>query len=349
MRPRSSVGALSVLAGVPLRLGRLPRRLLRELRLERIGLRAFGRLRLELALGHLERVPRVLRDPREARVDVDEGVRQDAGRGDPCEGLVIGRDDIPRRPRRARVGQDLAERLLVVVPVRALLGVARAELPIPVRFVDPRQEASPLLFPRQVEEQLHEPIALVCQVVLPVVDLAEATPPDPAVLQLRRQLLAGEDLRMDADDEDLLVIGAIEDADVAALGQPLLVTPEVVVVQVLARGHLEAADLDALRVDAAHDVADRPVLPRGIHRLEDHDDAVGALGGQTHLVLGEDPDPGVKDLLRFLDADHARPGGIEAVRQTDLAAGFHAEWCDELGDPLRSDCRHGVSPPNAFV
>ena len=36
---------------------------------------------------------------------------------------------------------------------------------------------------------------------------------------------------MDPDDEDLLVVGAVEDADVAALGQLLLVAPQVVVVE----------------------------------------------------------------------------------------------------------------------
>ena len=93
---------------------------------------------------------------------------------------------------------------------------------------------------------------------------------------------------MDPDDQDLLVVGAVEDADVAALGQLALVAPQVVVVEVLARGHLEAADLDALRVDPAHDVADRPVLAGRVHRLEDHDDAVGVLGREPHLVLGEE-------------------------------------------------------------
>ena len=40
---------------------------------------------------------------------------------------------------------------------------------------------------------------------------------------------------MDADDEDLLVVGAVEDPDVAALRQPPRVAPQVVVVELLGR------------------------------------------------------------------------------------------------------------------
>ena len=95
---------------------------------------------------------------------------------------------------------------------------------------------------------------------------------------------------MDAHDEDLLVVRAVEDADVAALGQLPLVAPQEVVVELLRRRDLEAADLDALRIDPAHDVPDGAVLAGRVHRLEHDDDPVRVLGGQTHLVLGEQLD-----------------------------------------------------------
>ena len=60
------------------------------------------------------------------------------------------------RPVGARLRQDVAERLLVVVPVRALLGVVGAELPVLLRLVDPGQEPTPLLLLAQVEEQLDD-------------------------------------------------------------------------------------------------------------------------------------------------------------------------------------------------
>ena len=184
-------------------------------------------------------VARLRRDLRVARVDLDQGVGQDAGRGHTGERLVVGRDDVPGRPVRAGLAEDVAERLLVVVPVAPLLGVVGAELPVLLGLVDPGEEPAALLLLADVQEELDEAVALVGQVVLPVVDLAEAPVPDAAVLELGRDLLAREDLRVDPDDQDLLVVGAVEDADVAALRQLLRVAPQVVVVEVLGRGILK--------------------------------------------------------------------------------------------------------------
>ncbi len=49
-----------------------------------------------------------------------------------------------------------------------------------------------------------------------------------------RQVLAREELRMHPHDEDLLVVGAVEDADLAALRKRSLITPQEIVVEVLA-------------------------------------------------------------------------------------------------------------------
>ena len=76
---------------------------------------------------------------------------------------------------------------------------------------------------------------------------------------------------MDTDDEDLLVVRAVPDPDAAALGKCPEVTPEIVVVEFLARGRLEAPDFAALRVHTGHDVLDRRVLAGRVHRLE-HDE-----------------------------------------------------------------------------
>ena len=53
-------------------------------------------------------------------------------------------------------------------------------------------------------------------------------------------------------------------------------------------GMLEADDLAALRIDAGHDVLDGAVLPRRVHRLEDHQDGV-PVGGIKQLLLGAQP------------------------------------------------------------
>ena len=73
----------------------------------------------------------------------------------------------------------------------------------------------------------------------------------------------------------------------AALRETLRVAPEVIVIEFLGRGHLEAVNCHALRVDPAHHVADRPVLPGGVQRLQHHQHPPGILSGQTSLVLGE--------------------------------------------------------------
>ena len=91
----------------------------------RVRLPALGDATDELVAGLVERRARLGRDLREARVDADERIEDDRPGGDPGERLVIGRDDVPRRPRRARLREDVAEGALVVVPVPPLPDVAR--------------------------------------------------------------------------------------------------------------------------------------------------------------------------------------------------------------------------------
>ena len=118
-----------------------------------------------------------------------------AAGADPGEPLPVGGNHVPRRPLRARVREHLRERLLVVVPALALLDVRGGELPVVVGQVQSPQEPDALLLLGEVEEQLHDPEAVLGQVPLPIVDLAVA--PLPHVLPWPRagQLLAIEVLR----------------------------------------------------------------------------------------------------------------------------------------------------------
>ena len=77
---------------------------------------------------------------------------------------------------------------------------------------------------------------------------------------------------MDADDEDFLVVGAVEDGDAAAGREVAAGAPHEVVEAFLGIGRLEGGDVDALRVDAGHDVLDGAVLAGGIEGLEDDED-----------------------------------------------------------------------------
>jgi hypothetical protein len=83
---------------------------------------------------------------------------------------------------------------------------------------------------------------------------------------------------MHTDDEHLLVVGAVEDADPAPPGQGALVTREEVVVQLLGGGLFEGTDPYHLRVDAAHHVLDDAVLAGRVASLQDQEHAVRVLG-----------------------------------------------------------------------
>ena len=131
--------------------------------------------------------------------------------------------------------------------------------------------------------------AVVDQVALPVVDLPIPAVADVAFRCRRGQSLRGEQVLMHPDDEHLLVVGPVEDADPAPPGQGALVTPEEVVVQFFGGRLLEGTDGDRLRVDTAHHVLDGAVLARGVQSLEDQQHAEGVLGGEPVLVLGEKP------------------------------------------------------------
>ena len=74
---------------------------------------------------------------------------------------------------------------------------------------------------------------------------------------------------MHAHDEGFLVVTAVEDADVAAVGEALHATPQIIVIEVLGGRRLEGKDLATLRIDAGHDVLDGAVLPGGVHGLKD--------------------------------------------------------------------------------
>ena len=89
---------------------------------------------------------------------------------------------------------------------------------------------------------------------------------------------------MHADDQHLLVIGSVEDADPSAFRQIARRAPEKIVFQFGGAGMLEAEDLAALRVDPGHHMPDGTVFSGRIHRLKDQQDGV-AIGCVEKLLL----------------------------------------------------------------
>ena len=214
-----------------------------------------------------------------------------------------------------------------------LADVRGRELPVAVGLLDAVQEPLLLLVPGHVEEQLDDPRAVVREVPLPVVDLAVPAGPDVLAGGPLGQPLAGEELRVDADDQDLLVVAAVEDADHAPGGQPDRGPPQEVVVQLVDGGGLEAGHLHALRVDAAHHVADGAVLARGVDGLEHDQQAVHVLGRQPLLVLREQLHALLEGGLRLLLAHElGRVPGVEVGVEADLAAGLDPQRVDQAPD-----------------
>ena len=105
--------------------------------------------------------------------------------------------------------------------------------------IDAPQEADALLLTREVQEELHDPEAVVRQVPLPVVDRVVPAGPDVMLARLERKLLAEQVLWMHSDDEHLLVVRPVEDADLSARRQPFLIAAEEVLVELPADGTLK--------------------------------------------------------------------------------------------------------------
>src|SRR5580704_682491 len=80
-------------------------------------------------------------------VDRAKRGHQDRSGGQPAEPFVVGRHDVPWRPRRAGVAQHAVEGPLVVVPVASLPDIAGRELPVLLWVVDPLEKPFGLLPP----------------------------------------------------------------------------------------------------------------------------------------------------------------------------------------------------------
>ena len=94
-------------------------------------------------------------------------------------------------------------------------------------------------------------VPLRVEVPLQIDDRTIAVVPDRLVVARRvGQAFAAQNFGMHADDQHLLVIGAVEDADAAALRQVARGAPEEIVLQFARARMLEAEHLAALRIDA---------------------------------------------------------------------------------------------------
>ena len=119
----------------------------------------------------------------------------------------------------------------------ALLDVGEAEFPVFLGLVDAGEEALALFCFGEVEEEFEDAGAVAVEVGFVVVDGGVAVGPD--IGDGVGEALGAEETGVDAHDENLLVVGAIEDADLAAGGEVGLGAPEEVVGKFLGMGCLK--------------------------------------------------------------------------------------------------------------
>src|SRR3984885_13627980 len=243
----------------------------------------------------------------------------------------------PRARRRGPLGRSRAAPVHgppVLVPVAPPPHITGRELPVPIRMVDALEEPLGLLPPGYVQHDLDNANAAVGQVPFPVVDLPVAPLPDffPGAGHPFR----GQQLRMHPDDEHLLVVGAVEDADPAPPGQSALVPPEEIVVQLLGGGLFEGTDLHRLRVDAAHHVLDGAVLAGRVESLQHQEHAVRVLRGEPVLILGEEIHAVGKQAGGLLTGYLAGIARMVITAQPDGAARRHHERLDEVGHEAKT-------------
>src|SRR6516164_7556701 len=241
---------------------------------------------------------------------------------EPGEPLVVCGHYEPRRmfrggrPYRLLIGRH------VVRPEGALAHIGRRELPVLVGFVEPLEESFLLLAARDVQEELEHDQSLMAQVPFEMRDVGKPLLPDVLACAGSGQLLLLEDVLVHSHDQDLLVVRAIENADVAALGQATGMPPEKVVIEILRRGLFEGKNLATLRVDTRHHVLDGAVLPDGVHGLKDQQQRPAVLRIKQFLLLGQPVLTAVEELgsLALVQLQPAGIAGIEIFQPESLAA-----------------------------
>ena len=205
--------------------------------------------------------------------------------------LVVRRHHVPRGLPGSRATDGVLVGGHVIIPKLALPDVGRGELPILFRLLEALQETALLLLARDVQEEFEHGGALPRQISLKPGDVVEALPPNPLGYERRRHPLPPEQFRVHTDNEHLLIVRPVEDADAATLRQALLAAPQVVVIKIFQGGLLERVHLAPLRVHPRHDVADGAILAGGVHRLEQQQQGVAVLGVELVLLLGQPLDP----------------------------------------------------------
>ena len=134
--------------------------------------------------------------------------------------FVVGGNDIPGGATGACRSEASLIGLHVVLPQFSLGNVRSTEFPVLFRFVDACQEALSLLLLREVKKEFDDAGSIAMEVFLQIHDRTIPVVPDLLVVMRRvRDRFAAENLGVHAEDQHLLVIGPIENADLPAFRQ----------------------------------------------------------------------------------------------------------------------------------
>jgi hypothetical protein len=250
----------------------------------------------------------------ELDAEVFHGLNDDLRDGEVAKPFVIGGDDIPRRMFGAALVEDVFVSGLVAGPVFALGVIGFADFPAAGGIVEALFEAVELFLFADVEVEFEDVGAVGGEALLEVVDLLIALGPD----------FFGNEV-VYADDEDVFVVGAVEDDDFAAFGGLAFDAPQKIVGEFIGGGFFEAGDATSLRVHGTEDVADDAVLAAGVGGLEADEEGLFLLGVKSELQI-------VHLLPEFFELRLGGllicvPGGELGIEifEPDVAAEFYAK------------------------
>src|SRR5262249_23223175 len=184
-----------------------------------------------LRLGDLLRL--LLRNHWILEITSREAVDDGGGDDDTRKPFVIRRHDVPGCLGSRGSPDHVFICFLILVPVLALFHVGGRELPILFGPVQALEKSLLLFLPRHVEKELANQRAVSGQIALEIADVPAAVLPQALRLQqFGRHFLMLQELAMHAHHDQLLVVGAVEDANPPTLRERLGAPPEVVVIDV---------------------------------------------------------------------------------------------------------------------
>ena len=189
---------------------------------------------------------------------------------------MIGGHHVPRRVSGAATSQHVPKGHLVGLPLSALDEVLGIKLPLLAWFADPIFESATLLRLADVQENLYHAGVALDQHALKFVYLPVARLPD----RPRHQSI-------DARNQHVFVMRAVEYRDLAAGRRVRVDAPQIIVRQFLGARCLEGVHGAALRIKRREHVADGAVLAAAVDCLQDHQHTVAAVRVQSILQIAE--------------------------------------------------------------